>query len=329
MVNLSSIWGIFLRIFATIIFLYLLFYVWWKFYFLRNPPRTIPEKDGILSPADGRIIKIMRLSIENTIKDNTKNSKEDNRGDNKENSKVNNKENNKENSKEITSESKIEAKLHIYDISGRNINGKNTSERDITNEIIINKGYFGKIKTIVNDILSKSNSKSVILISIFMSPLDVHYNRAPISGKIISQKHKDGTFHNAEHFFETLYNEKNEIIIESEENPNLYVKVIQIAGFLARRIESFVNVNDTLKRGQIYGRINLGSQVTLIIPEQIKENNIAYNNTNNLNNNTIVSNNQSKNGDTTKGNNRIRKLNILVKENDRVVAGETILCRFN
>lgn len=103
------------------------------------------------------------------------------------------------------------------------------------------------------------------LIAIFMSPLDVHVNRAPIAGRVISQTHTRGSFHRAfsfEHAF--LENERNEITIQGE---LFSVQVIQIAGWLARRIHSFVAVGEEVKKGQRIGMITFGSQCTLILPK--------------------------------------------------------------
>jgi len=61
-----------------------------------------------------------------------------------------------------------------------------------------------------------------------------------------------------------LLNEKNEIIIFNKKIGK--VKVIQIAGFLARRIICNVNKNEKVNKGQRIGKIVLGSQVTLILP---------------------------------------------------------------
>ena len=61
-------------------------------------------------------------------------------------------------------------------------------------------------------------------------------------------------------FFE---NERNEIIIKGK----ITCKVIQIAGYLARRIECFVKQGDTVNAGDIIGLINLGSQTALIVPK--------------------------------------------------------------
>ena len=123
------------------------------------------------------------------------------------------------------------------------------------------KGIFGKIKTISSDVADEC-----FAISIFMSPFDVHINRAPIAGWIKSIKHTRGRFFEAFNLERSLQNEKNEIIIE---NKKLKVKVIQIAGFLARRIKCYVKENQKINKGQKIGMIALGSQTMLIMPKGV------------------------------------------------------------
>ncbi len=95
-----------------------------------------------------------------------------------------------------------------------------------------------------------------------MSPFDVHVNRAPISGELIKSKYYPGRFKMALGDIETE-NEKNLMVIDSE-----YGKfgVIQIAGFVARRIVQYVNVGDQIKKGERLGMIRFGSRVDLILP---------------------------------------------------------------
>lgn len=125
----------------------------------------------------------------------------------------------------------------------------------------IKKGILGKIKTLTKDV-----AKECCVISIFMSPFDVHINRAPIKGIVKSIKHTKGKFFEAYNIEKSLENEKNEIIIQ---NKKLKVKVIQIAGFLARRIKCYVKKNQYLNKGQKIGMIALSSQTTMIIPRGV------------------------------------------------------------
>ena len=63
-----------------------------------------------------------------------------------------------------------------------------------------------------------------------------------------------------------LVNEKAEILIEGSDYT---IKVVQIAGFLAKRIETFVEPGDEIQKGDIIGLINLGSQALLVAPDTL------------------------------------------------------------
>ena len=184
--------------------------IFWRFWFLRDPERKIPEGRNIVSPADGEILKIIN------VKDS---------------------------------------------------------------ELNMQKGHLGRIHSATKEI-----GRQTKVISIFMSPFDVHYNRAPVSGKIISVKHTKGKFFSAFNFEKSLENEKNEIVIKNRGLGK--IKVIQVAGFLARRIVCFAKKNNNVAKGGKIGLINLGSQCVLIMPQRAR---------------------------------------IKVKEGERVLAGSTIL----
>ena len=130
--------------------------------------------------------------------------------------------------------------------------------RTSKNNVKIKKNVIGRIKILTRDVAGQC-----YVISIFMSPLDAHINRAPIEGIVKSIKHTKGTFFKAYDFDKSLENEKNEILIQ---NKKLKVKVIQIAGFLARRIKCYVKKNQKVNKGGKIGMIALSSQTTLIIP---------------------------------------------------------------
>ena len=132
------------------------------------------------------------------------------------------------------------------------------------NAVTLYKGnhrLLGTIRTMTNDV-----SESGTIISIFMSPLNVHYNRAPLSGSIVSVKHIPGKFLPVNTLEHGLENEKTEIIIAHSDTK---IKVIQIAGFLAKRIETFVKPGDSATKGSVIGLINLGSQVTVVLPTSL------------------------------------------------------------
>jgi len=128
--------------------------------------------------------------------------------------------------------------------------------------IKIRKEIIGKI-----DLFTKDVAKECYVISIFMSPLDVHINRSPISGIVKYTRHTKGKFFKAYDLEKSFENEKNEILIV---NKGVKVKVIQIAGFLARRIMCHVTKNQKVNKGQKIGMIALGSQTSLVIPKSMR-----------------------------------------------------------
>ena len=122
-----------------------------------------------------------------------------------------------------------------------------------------------KIVSSKNDSVMKhilNDGEKGILVSTFMSPFDVHVQRAPVSGRILKTKYYPGKFKIASGDVHTV-NEKNLLVIDSEYGK---IGVVQIAGFVARRIVQYVNVGDSVKIGDRLGLIRFGSRVNLIIP---------------------------------------------------------------
>lgn len=115
------------------------------------------------------------------------------------------------------------------------------------------------------------------VVAIFMSPLNVHVNRIPISGKVEYVKYHPGQFIAAFEDKASEKNERNEIGITSEYGKVLF---IQIAGFIARRIVSDLNVGDEVKIGERFGMIRFGSRVDVIVPpnwtEKVKKDDVVY-----------------------------------------------------
>jgi phosphatidylserine decarboxylase len=101
---------------------------------------------------------------------------------------------------------------------------------------------------------------SVMRIAIFMSPADVHVNRAPCPGRVMSMKHVAGTFAMAFGKDVEVKNEKNYILFENEGER---VLIVQIAGFLARRIIPYVRIDQRVDRGEAIGMIAFGSRVDI------------------------------------------------------------------
>jgi phosphatidylserine decarboxylase len=101
-------------------------------------------------------------------------------------------------------------------------------------------------------------------ISVFMSLASVHVNRAPAGGRIARVEHRPGKFALAWKTDVDKENERNYILIEGDNEKML---VVQIAGFLARRITSYVGTGDMVKRGDPLGIIAFGSRVDIYIPK--------------------------------------------------------------
>jgi phosphatidylserine decarboxylase len=103
-------------------------------------------------------------------------------------------------------------------------------------------------------------------VSIFMSPLDVHVNRSPVGGRITRLQHFAGKFRAAWEDKASIDNERNAMVLEQDGRRYL---VVQIAGFLARRIVSRRAVGDVLERGEAYGVIMFGSRVDVYLPRDV------------------------------------------------------------
>jgi phosphatidylserine decarboxylase len=101
-------------------------------------------------------------------------------------------------------------------------------------------------------------------IAVFMSPLDVHVNRAPCAGRVVLTQHRDGSFGAAYKKEVDQVNERNYILFD---NRGERVLIVQIAGFLARRITSYVKPGDEVKKGQPVGIISFGSRVDIYLPK--------------------------------------------------------------
>ena len=105
------------------------------------------------------------------------------------------------------------------------------------------------------------------LVSIFLSPLDVHINRAPIAGEITEIAYKTGKFRMASREDSRLLNEQNALTIQSN---GLTVGCTQIAGILARRIVCWKRKGDRVECGERFGMIKFGSRTDLLLPPVVE-----------------------------------------------------------
>ena len=100
-------------------------------------------------------------------------------------------------------------------------------------------------------------------ISIFMSPLNVHVNRIPISGIVDYLEYHEGRYVAA---FEDKASELNERSVTGINNPEGKILFTQVAGFIARRIVNKLNIGDKVIIGERYGMIKFGSRVDVVAP---------------------------------------------------------------
>lgn len=107
----------------------------------------------------------------------------------------------------------------------------------------------------------------VLVITIFLSVLDVHVNRSPCAGRVLEVTHKPGKFINALRSEADVRNESNTLLIETKPPLPGPIRVRQIAGRLARRIVCGVQPGDPLDAGERYGMIKLGSRTELTLPD--------------------------------------------------------------
>jgi phosphatidylserine decarboxylase len=100
-------------------------------------------------------------------------------------------------------------------------------------------------------------------VGIFLSIFDVHTNRAPIDGKVIYCRHREGLCVDARR---PDCSEKNESMTWAFENPRVTIVVRQITGAIARRIVAWSQIGDELKKGERFGMIRFGSRTELYLP---------------------------------------------------------------
>ncbi len=115
--------------------------------------------------------------------------------------------------------------------------------------------------------IEEGNASSATLVSIFLSPLDVHINRAPIAGKITDISYTRGKFLMATDERASLVNEQNALTIEGEK---ITVVCKQIAGILARRIVCWKRAGDRVELGERFGMIKFSSRTDILLPESVE-----------------------------------------------------------
>ncbi len=186
---------------------------WRHVWFFRNPPRTPPPGENIVSPADGTVVYVSRV----------------------------------EPGQEVVS---------------------------------IKQGVSARL----TDIVREDVDQPKVIIGIFMSPFNVHYNRVPLAGRVASIKHHAAIPQNLSMFFmhwrillhrppfyrhskHIIQNERTVTRIESTfRGEQCAYYIVQIAGWSVAGIDSYVEVGEEVSKGKIFGMIRIGSQVDLVLP---------------------------------------------------------------
>jgi phosphatidylserine decarboxylase len=159
----------------------------------------------------------------------------------------------------------------------------------------------------LTDLIRTDEPAPKLVIGVFMSPFDVHYNRAPITGRVQFVRHHAGrgrNLHMGPMHWRILsgrppYSKGSRHIVQNERTVTkidgwlkgsaLSCYVVQIAAKTVAGIDSYVNPGRIVERGQVFGMIRIGSQVDIVLPWR-------------------------------------DDLNVHVQPGDRVRAGETVLC---
>ncbi len=116
----------------------------------------------------------------------------------------------------------------------------------------------------VTRVEDRDNGKFV---SVFLSPMDVHVNRAPIAGKVVKIDYIKGKKKPATSDEASLINERNALTIEGEK---MTVVCTQIAGIVARRIVCWSKTGDNLELGEKFGLIKFSSRTDLLMPNEVE-----------------------------------------------------------
>ena len=191
-------------------------YLFWRhFWFFRNPSRTPPAEEGLVSPADGTVVYVRTVAPDEEV-------------------------------------------------------------------VSIKQG----VRATVRDILREDVAEAKFVIGIFMSPFDVHFNRAPIDASVGFIRHHPARGENAymgsmhwrtllgiepyyAHSVHVVQNERTvTYFLGRYRGTALPIYVVQIGARTVNGIDSYRRPGDQVARGETFGMIRIGSQVDLIVPKR-------------------------------------------------------------
>lgn len=117
----------------------------------------------------------------------------------------------------------------------------------------------------IEEVFEKEHFKEKrIMVSVFMSPFNVHVNWYPFDGKVTHVEYHPGKFLIAHHPKSSELNERNSIVLEKEPGKDILIR--QVAGIMARRIICYSKPGDTAVQGKELGIIRFGSRVDFFLP---------------------------------------------------------------
>jgi phosphatidylserine decarboxylase len=122
----------------------------------------------------------------------------------------------------------------------------------------------GKVCDVSEAPLPEAGGQLSRRVAVFMSPLNVHVNRAPVNGEIVRVEHTPGEFRAAYRDDASEHNEHNVIVLADDAGRRF--AIVQIAGYLARRIVCRVKPGEHVSRGARVGLIMFGSRVDHFFP---------------------------------------------------------------
>ena len=135
-------------------------------------------------------------------------------------------------------------------------------------ENVVISGADGRVTDITEVAFPGSTGRLYHRVSVFMSPLNVHVNRAPVAGEVIMVDHTAGEFRAAFRDDTSEHNERN-LIAMTDASGRMF-GMMQVAGYLARRIVCRVRAHDRIQAGQRIGLIMFGSRVDHFFPSEYR-----------------------------------------------------------
>lgn len=141
--------------------------------------------------------------------------------------------------------------------------------RHPSRKLTINEKYIiapadGKVVVIEETEETEYLKEKRLQVSIFMSPINVHVNRYPVSGEVVFSKYHPGLYLVAWHPKSSTENERTTVVVQTKNQVRILFR--QIAGALARRIVCYSQQGEIIRQGDEMGFIKFGSRVDLFLP---------------------------------------------------------------